>query len=176
MTTIKLIAYDQRLLLLSFAPVASGDKNSVQVTLRTDRYWNGYEIYVSFWRNGEREHVLDVAVDRNGECLVPSEMLTRPCTLNIGIWGKDMTGRYKTSSTVRYRIRRGTPIDEGMDPIDLGSATATPDTVLKGKSFYAGTAEKQIGTIEIYGEGGALIEIPYEEIGERLDKINGEVI
>ena len=175
MTTIKLVAHDQRLMLLSFATVASGDRSSVQVTLKANNCWDGYTITVSFWREGEQDLVRDVPLESGGSCLVPPDMLTRPCTLIIGIWGKDADGRYKTSSTVRYRIRRGTPIEAGTEPIHVGSATATPDMVLRGKTFYAGTPNKQVGTIETY-EDGSLIDIPYGDIAGRLDKINGEVI
>lgn len=174
MTTLKLVTCDQRLTLVSLPVLASGDKHSVKVCVKLDRHWDGYDIKTTFYRDGERNFVLDVPLE-NGECMVPPEMLTCPCMLNIGIYGKDANGKYKTSSIVQYRVVRGTPIEEGVKLVDVRSATATPDMVLRGKTFYAGTPNKQVGTIETY-EDGSLIDIPYGDIAGRLDKINGEVI
>lgn len=174
MTTLKLVTCDQRLTLLSLPVIASGDKHSVKVCVKLDRHWDGYEIKTTFFRDGARDFVLDVPLV-DGECMVPPEMLTRPCTLNIGIWGKDADGKYKTSALVTYRVMRGAPIEEGATLVDVRGANATPGMVLKGKTFFAGTPEMQAGTIETY-EDGYIYEIPYEDIDDRLDEINGEVI
>lgn len=174
MTTLKLVTCDQRLTLVSLPVLASGDKHSVKVCVKTDRHWDGYDIKVTFYRDGKRDFVLDVPLE-NGECMVPPEMLTCPCMLNIGICGKDANGKYKTSSIVQYRVVRGAPIEEGVKLVDVRSATATPGMVLKGKTFYAGTPERKTGSIETF-EDGILFEIPYEDIDDRLDEINGEVI
>lgn len=174
MTTLKLVTCDQRLTLLSLPVIASGDKHSVKVCVKLDRHWDGYEIKTTFFRDGARDFVLDVDLV-TGECIVPPEMLTRPCMLNIGIWGKDVGGKYKTSSVVQCRVFRGAPIEEGVTLVDVRGATATPDMVLSGNTFYAGTPDMQVGTIETY-EDGTLLEVPYEDIAARLDEINGEVI
>ena len=174
MTTLKLVTYDQRLMLVSLPVLASGDKHSVKVCVKLDRHWDGYDIKTTFYRDGERNFVLDVPLE-NGECMVPPEMLTCPCMLNIGIYGEDANGKYKTSSIVQYPVVRGAPIEEGVKLVDVRGATATPDMVLRGKTFYAGAPNKQVGTIETY-EDGSLIDIPYGDIAGRLDEINGEVI
>ena len=167
MTTLKLVTCDQSLALLSLPIIASGDKHSVKIRVRLDSHWDGYDIFVSFYRDGERNFVIDVLL-KNGECMVPPEMLTRPCTLNIGIWGKDVSGKYKTSSMVRYRVLRGAPIEEGVTLVDVRGATATPDTVLKGYTFFAATPEAKTGTMEIFEEGEFL------EISEDAENIDGE--
>lgn len=152
MTTLKLVTCDQRLTLVSLPVLASGDKHSVKVCVKLDRYWDGYDIKATFFRDGNRDFVLDVPLE-NGECMVPPEMLTYPCMLNIGIWGKDVSGKYKTSSVVQYRVVRGAPIEEGVKLVDVRGATATPEMVLKGYTFFSGTPEAKHGTMDIFEEG-----------------------
>ena len=170
MTTIKLAAQDQHLILLSQAVIASGDRNSVRLTVKTDAAWKGYTVTAAFFRDGERELVLDVPLDAAGSCAIPRQMLAEPCTLNIGIWGRtydpdvDAESQYKTSSLIRYRVVEGAPIEAGAILVNAANATATEDTVLAGETFYAGAGEAaRIGNILTYEEGTPTALTPYTE-------------
>ena len=164
MTTIKLAAHDQHLILLSQSVIASGDRNSVRLSVVTDAAWKGYTVTAAFFRDGERHLVLDVPLDTTGACAVPRQMLTEPCTLNIGIWGKNTDDQYKTSSLVRYRVVEGAPIEEGATLVNAADATASESTVLAGETFYAGNgATARTGNIRTYEEGDPVYLTPYVE-------------
>lgn len=169
MTTIYLTAHDQLLLLRGETTVAAGDRNTVRLRVTADRAWQGYTLTAAFWREGEREKVLDLPLAADGSCLVPAAMLTVPCTLCIGIWGRtddpdtDAEGQFKTSTPVRFPIREGTPIAAGVTLTDVSAATATPDRVLAGATFFAGHEELQRGAVPTYEEGQPSYMTPYEE-------------
>lgn len=152
MTTLKLVTCDQHLVLQKQPVVASGDKNSVQVQIELCSMWDGFDVKVAFYKDGNRDFVLDIPLE-DGACMVPPEMLDTPCVLNIGIWGKDASGRYKTSTMVKYRVLEGTPIEEGVRLVAVNDGTATEDQVLDGATFYAGDTTKKRGNIATFEDG-----------------------
>lgn len=152
MTTLKLVTCDQHLVLQKQPVVASGDKNSVLIQIQLCSMWDGFDVKVAFYKDGNRDFVLDIPLE-NGECMIPPEMLDTPCVLNIGVWGKDARGRHKTSTMVKYRVQEGTPIEEGVTLVDVRDGTADEDQVLDGATFYAGDTEMKTGNIATFEEG-----------------------
>lgn len=162
MTTLKFMTVDQHLVLQKQPTVASGDKNSVLIQIQLCSMWDGFDVKVAFYKDGNRDFVLDIPLE-NGACMVPPEMLDSPCVLNIGIWGKDARGRYKTSTMVKYRVAEGTPIEAGVTLIDVRDGTAEEDQVLAGATFYAGDTAKKTGSIPTYEDGDPAYTTPYTE-------------
>ena len=152
MTTLKFVTVDQHLVLQRQPTVASGDKNSVLIQIELCSMWDGFDVKVAFYKDGNRDFVLDIPLE-DGACMVPPEMLDTPCMLNIGIWGKDARGRYKTSTMVKYRVQEGTPTEAGVTLIDVSDGTATEDQVLDGATFYAGDTAKKRGNIATFEDG-----------------------
>ena len=152
MTTLKFTTVDQHLVLKRQPVVASGDKNSVLIQIDLCSMWDGFDVKVAFYKDGNRDFVLDIPLE-NGACMVPPEMLNTPCVLNIGIWGKDAIGRYKTSTMVKYRVAEGTPIEAGVVLIDVSDGTAQEDQVLAGATFYAGDTTKKAGNVPTFEDG-----------------------
>ena len=162
MTTLKFTTVDQHLVLQRQPVVASGDKNSVLIQIQLCSMWDGFDVKVAFYKDGNRDFVLDIPLEK-GECMVPPEMLDSPCVLNIGIWGKDAKGRYKTSTMVKYRVQEGTPIEAGLTLIDVSDGTAAEDQVLEGATFFAGDTEMKAGNIKTYEDGDPVYMTPYTE-------------
>lgn len=162
MTTLKFMTVDQHLVLQRQPVVASGDKNSVLIQIQLCSMWDGFDVKVAFYKDGNRDFVLDIPLEK-GECMVPPEMLDSPCVLNIGVWGKDAKGRYKTSTMVKYRVQEGTPIEAGLTLIDVSNGTAIEDQVLEGATFFAGDTEMKAGNIKTYEDGDPAYMIPYVE-------------
>lgn len=152
MTTLKFTTVDQHLVLKRQPVVASGDKNSVLIQIDLCSMWDGFDVKVAFYKDGNRDFVLDIPLE-NGACMVPTEMLDSPCVLNIGVWGKDDRGRYKTSTMVKYRVSEGTPIEAGVVLINVSDGTAAEDQVLAGATFYAGDTAKKRGNIATFEDG-----------------------
>ena len=162
MTTLKFMTVDQHLVLQRQPTVASGDKNSVLIQIQLCPMWDGFDVKVAFYKDGNRDFVLDIPLE-DGACMVPPEMLDSPCVLNIGIWGKDARGRYKTSTMVKYRVAEGTPIEAGVTLVDVRDGTAEEDQVLAGSTFYAGDTTKKTGNISTYEDGEPVHMTPYTE-------------
>ena len=152
MTTLKFMTCDQHLVLQRQPVVASGDKNSVLIQIHLCSMWDGFDVKVAFYKDGNRDFVLDIPLE-DGACMVPPEMLDTPCVLNIGVWGKDDRGRYKTSTMVKYRVLEGTPIEAGVVLVNVSDGTAVEDQVLAGATFYAGDTAKKTGNIPTFEEG-----------------------
>ena len=148
-----MVTYDQHLVLINQPAVVTGCIRSVQIYVKLDGYWDGYEVWATFFRDDDQDFILDRQLDADGFCLVPAEMMEVPCTLNIGVWGKDEDGRVKASTMIKYRIRWGSPIEEGVLLVDARDATATAAMVLAGATFYARDNSINVGTIETYHEG-----------------------
>lgn len=158
MTTLKFMTVDQHLVLQRQPTVASGDKNSVLIQIQLCPMWDGFYVKVAFYKDGNRDFVLDIPLE-DGACMVPPEMLDSPCVLNIGIWGKDARGRYKTSTMVKYRVAEGTPIEAGVTLIDVRDGTAEEDQVLAGATFYAGDTAKKTGNIATFEDGDPVVAL-----------------
>ena len=152
MTTLKFTTVDQHLVLKRQPVVASGDKNSVLIQIDLCSMWDGFDVKVAFYKDGNRDFVLDIPLE-NGACMVPPEMLNTPCVLNIGVWGKDARGRYKTSTMVKYRVAEGTPIEAGVVLIDVSDGTAAEDQVLAGATFFAGDPSMKTGNVKTFEDG-----------------------
>ena len=175
MTTLKFMTVDQHLVLQRQPTVASGDKNSVLIQIQLCPMWDGFDVKVAFYKDGNRDFVLDIPLE-DGACMVPPEMLDSPCVLNIGIWGKDARGRYKTSTMVKYRVAEGTPIEAGVTLVDVRDGTAEEDQVLAGATFYAGDTTKKTGTIPTYEDGEPVYSNPYDNQCSRKSRFHTAVI
>lgn len=119
MTTIGLMATDQQLIATEQPKVASGDQNSVLLTVDLDNEWDGYTASAVFFNEGENVDIFEVLLVDN-QCIIPHEVLDEAGVLYIGIRGVDTDkNRIKTSTLVKYKVEEGTP---------AGDATTVPPT------------------------------------------------
>ena len=162
MTNIQLYTADRQLILLSQRVIASGERETVTLTVHTDAAWIGYRLSAIFFRDGQRELTVEVPLDAEGRCTVPRQLLAEPGTLQIGLRGLigaeeediDADAACKTSTLVRYRIAEGIPPEADDRLVNPTNATADEDSVLAGETFYAGESGKpRTGNILTYEEG-----------------------
>ena len=164
MTIIQLHTHGQTLFQQTDAVIAAGDRETVRLVIETDAEWLGYTPYAILWRDGRRDLAVSLPLCEAGCCLIPALLLAESGTLHVALAGRDSLGRVKTSTAIRYRILPGAPDGEGVILADVARASATPDQVLGGATFYAGTDQMLTGAIPTYEEG----EILSDEIVDSL--------
>ena len=164
MTIIQLHTHGQILFQQVDTAIAAGDRETVRLVIETDTEWTGYDLYAVLWRDGRHDLAVSLPLYEAGCCVVPALLLAASGTLHIALVGQDNSGRVKTSTPIRYRILPGAPNGEGVILANVARATATPDQVLAGVTFYAGGDQILTGAIPTYEEG----EIISDEIVENL--------
>lgn len=164
MTIIQLHTHGQTLFQQTDAVIAAGDRETVRLVIETDAEWLGYTPYAILWRDGRRDLAVSLPLCEAGCCLIPALLLAESGTLHVALAGRDSLGRVKTSTAIRYRILPGAPDGEGVILANVARASATPDQVLGGATFYAGTDQMLTGAIPTYEEG----EILSDEIVDSL--------
>lgn len=108
MTIIGLYTKDQEVFTEGRPKVASGNKDSVMLRVTFDPAWSGYNGKSAVFHTSKDPKVKErVLVD--DRCFIPSEVITEPCSLFIGVRGINSEGKVKTSLLVRYKV------DEGAD-------------------------------------------------------------
>ena len=156
MTIIQLHTHDRLLFQKSDAAIVAGDRESVHLLIEKDQSWDGYQLLAVFWRDGRYDSAQSIPLCEAGCCLVPAAILTHSGTLHVALLGRDASGKTKCTSAIRFYIRPGLPTGEGAVLTDISDASATPDHVLAGVTFYAGEKEVQVGAIPTYREGEIL--------------------
>lgn len=135
MTTISLVATDQLLSVALQPKVASGDQNSVELHVDFDSEWDGYGKSAVFFTS-ENNTVYEMVLT-NGNCVIPHEVLAKPCDLYIGVRGVNSgNNAVKTSSLVKYKIIKGAPAGDGatVEPTaDVYQQLLTAITVLDAR-------------------------------------------
>lgn len=120
MTEIRLVACDQNLSIGMRPKLASGNKNTVDLSVAFSGHWNGYQksaVFFSSWDKSVYEIILDA-----GKCVVPHEVLQFSGYVFIGVRGVDPdTQDVKTSDLVKIRIEKGAPSG------DSATKEPTPD-------------------------------------------------
>lgn len=116
-TLIKIDCIDQRLLVSSGPPIASGGRNEDEIEFNFCSLWDEFEKTAVFYR--ERNAVYHAAIVGN-RCVIPHEVLADEGWMYFGVFGVkgDIT---RTSEIMRYRVIEGA-ITEGTKPSD-----PTPD-------------------------------------------------
>ena len=174
MTIIQLHTHKQTLFAQTDAVIAAGDRDTVRLVIETDREWTGYTLYAVLWRDGRSEQAVSVPLCTSGCCLIPALLLAAAGTLHIALAGRDSGGRIKTSTSVRYRILPGAPDSEGVILANVADATATPDQVLCGVTFYAGQDQILTGAIPTYEEGELLSDEVVDNLTVAADFSDGD--
>lgn len=134
MTVISLMTNDQTLTATAQPTVASGDVETVQVTVEFDEAWNGFTKSAVFYtkKDPARYEVLLLG-DR---CLIPFEVLAESTTLYIGVRGVNGS-EVKTSTLVKYKIF------EGAKAGDKEAQPPTPDVYQQLLNQYTAILQAQ---------------------------------
>lgn len=134
MTVISLMTNDQTLTATAQPTVASGDVETVQVTVEFDEAWNGFTKSAVFYtkKDPARYEVLLLG-DR---CLIPYEVLAESTTLYIGVRGVNGS-EVKTSTLVKYKIF------EGAKTGDKEAQPPTPDVYQQLLNQYTAILQAQ---------------------------------
>lgn len=134
MTVISLMTNDQTLTATAQPTVASGDVETVQVTVEFDEAWDGFTKSAVFYtkKDPARYEVLLLG-DR---CLIPFEVLAESTTLYIGVRGVNGS-EVKTSTLVKYKIF------EGAKTGDKEAQPPTPDVYQQLLNQYTAILQAQ---------------------------------
>ena len=109
MTVIESRTTDQVLSAVILPKIAPNNHNSVKLSVTFDDSWDDYGKSAIFFREDNPtpwEKVLDVG----NTCEVPSEVLTVEGHLFIALKGVKVNGETKTSTTLRVKVSKGTPL------------------------------------------------------------------
>lgn len=113
MTIIKLLAMDQALSFDVEPKLAAGDQNSVQLHVEFSTEWLGYSKSAAFYTSLDST-VYEVVLN-DGKCVVPHEVLEKPCQLYIGIRGVNANNNaVKTSCLIKCKIVEGAPVGDAV--------------------------------------------------------------
>ena len=112
MTIIKLDCTDQNLIATEIPVIASGGVNDKKIEVNFSSEWDGLGRSAVFFTQ-KYKTVYEVVLV-NDSCTIPSEVLTDPTYLFIGVRGVDSNENLvKTSSLVKFRIVDGAPVGNG---------------------------------------------------------------
>lgn len=107
--TISFITEGEKLIPTSKPIIASGDRDTVTISVAFDSSWDGYAKSGVFLKKCDKDHnVYEAIMDSNNSCIIPHEALDEAGTTYIGIRGVNGASVY-TSSLVAYRIDPGAP-------------------------------------------------------------------
>lgn len=106
-TTLKVTLSDQTLIAAEKVRIASGDIDSVRLTVEFDEMWGRFESKTaSFYTSHDSTPIEKLLT--NNRCVVPTEVLDKPGILYVGIIGVTADGEsVKTSSIVSFKITQG---------------------------------------------------------------------
>ena len=110
MTIIKLLADDQNLSGIAETKLASGNRKSVEIQVDFSAEWDGYNKTAVFYT--ERDSTVYEVLLTDGKCLIPSEVLSFPTMMYVGIRGVTVDA-VKTTFLVRFRVDKGAPVGTG---------------------------------------------------------------
>ena len=113
MTKIFLYATDQLLSVSANPTIAAGDVQTVEVHIDFSEEWDGLARSAVFF-TAEDQVPYEMVLNKNGECVIPHEVLAEAGTLYIGVRGVNADeALVKTSTLVKYKIKEGAPAGEG---------------------------------------------------------------
>lgn len=118
MSVIRASVTDQRLKITEAPILASGGQNETSVVFTFCEKWDGFVKTAIFYR--DENEVYYCVLDAENTCVVPWEVCSESGTFYIGVFG-DKDGTRRTSTTVRYKVKRGAVTD------DLYPSDPTPD-------------------------------------------------
>lgn len=141
MTIIKLLAMDQALSFDVEPKLAAGDQNSVQLHVEFSTEWLGYSKSAAFYTSIDST-VYEIVLN-DGKCVVPYEVLEKPCQLYIGIRGVNANNNaVKTSCLIKCKIIEGAPVGDAVP------SEPTPDVYQQILTAYGevSTELKKVGS------------------------------
>lgn len=107
MTTLYLTTSDQHLITAQKVKIASGDINSVQLSVTFDSLWDNYPARTAVFYTSNDDTKIEVLLIDDA-CIIPPEVLTEPCILYVGIRGVSSDGaKVKTTAIVQHKIVPG---------------------------------------------------------------------
>lgn len=118
MSVIRASVTDQRLKITEAPILASGGQNETSVVFTFCEKWDGFVKTAIFYR--DENEVYYCVLDAENTCVVPWEVCSESGTFYMGVFG-DKDGTRRTSTTVRYKVKRGAVTD------DLYPSDPTPD-------------------------------------------------
>ena len=121
MTTIRLYVEDLRLRVASQVKIASGNQNALHLHVTFNGDWSDCVTRSAVFFTSADKTVYEVLLT-DGKCVVPHEVLARPCDLFIGVRGVNAEGKViKPTTLIKYKIEKGAPAG------DATTAEPTPD-------------------------------------------------
>jgi hypothetical protein len=106
-TTLKVTLSDQTLIAAEKVRIASGDIDSVRLTVEFDEMWTRFDSKTASFYTSHDSTPIERLLSNN-RCVVPPEVLEKPGILYIGIIGVTADGEsVKTSSIVSFKITQG---------------------------------------------------------------------
>ncbi len=104
MTTIRVMANDKNLTIISNPVIASGNIETVILHVDFSEEWSGYGKTAEFYQ--DKEHVYHVGLNTQNECFIPWEAMQTEGFMYFGIFGTKDNMR-KSSEVIRYKIKKG---------------------------------------------------------------------
>lgn len=108
MTIIQVNCIDQVLTITNSPLIASGGVKEDFVQFSFDSNWDGFGKLAMFYRYGEEETIYESAIDSDGLCEIPHEVISTNGKLCFGVTGVN-GGDIRTSEILVYDIEKGSP-------------------------------------------------------------------
>lgn len=160
--TISFITEGEKLIPTSKPVIASGDRDTVTISVAFDSTWDGYAKSGVFMKKCDKDHnVYEAIMDSNNSCIIPHEALDEAGTTYIGIRGVNGASVY-TSSLVAYRIDPGAP---------EGTTATVPPTASVYQQLLTANAvlSSRVDEIASLPEGGTSGDAELRDIRVKAD-------
>lgn len=108
MSIIQVNCIDQVLTITNSPVIASGGVNEDFVQFSFDSNWDGFGKLAMFYRHGVETTVYESAIDSDGVCEIPHEVMSDTGKICFGVTGVNGTD-VRTSEILVYDIEKGSP-------------------------------------------------------------------
>ena len=163
MSQIEISCIGQTAIFTNTPEIFSGDIGVDTVKFTFDELWDSYRIKTAVFYNNSKE-TYTVILDENNVAVIPENVMTDKCKLNIGVFGTNANGDVKTSKIVTYHIGKGAISN------DLESPTTTPDLWVQILARQT-KLEADVETIESIAKG-CNKALAYTSYAEMIDTLN----
>lgn len=160
--TISFLTEGEKLIPTSKPVIASGDRDTVTISVAFDSSWDGYAKSGVFLKKCDKDHnVYEAIMDSNNSCIIPHEALDEAGTTYIGVRGVNGATVY-TSSLVAYRIDPGAP---------EGTTATVPPTASVYQQLLTANAvlSSRVDEIASLPEGGTSGDAELRDIRVKAD-------
>lgn len=157
MTVIQFLVTDQVLSVTEKPVIASGDINTVKAVFDFEgEFWQNCTKQASFWNEKTPDEIIPVIFTED-ECIVPASVLAKEGYFYIGVMGIKELDVIKTSTVVKYQIKKGAPYGSGTVVDDPPTAWEQALAIVGECNETARKAER-IATTALEACGSAYVE------------------